>query len=193
MPLPPVSTDQTVQVRKVAEFGPGLGRAVNGKHDETEPAAPPNATLDRVQFLINNMSLSNVEQKAREHREMLSSEYFGWLGQYLVVKRISTQPNFHSLYLAFLEQLGDYGKGLLEAILSSAAHNTNTHNNNNNNFNYEILDSSTYEASLLQTWDGNPSIQKGFDWEIEKLRRTSAGLYQLDDGTWARRPSFFDF
>lgn len=120
MPLPPVTAEPIVPVRKVAEFGPGLGRAVNGKHDETEPEAPPGATLDRVQFLINNMSLSNVEQKARELREMLSSEYFGWLGQYLVVKRISTQPNFHSLYLAFLEQLGDYGKGLLDAILSSA-------------------------------------------------------------------------
>ena len=36
-------------------------------------------------------------------------------------------------------------------------------------------------------------MQKGFDWEIEKLRRNSAGLQQLDDGTWIRRPSLFDF
>ena len=46
-------------------------------------------------------------------------QWFGWLGNYLVVKRISTQPNFHSLYLAFLEKLGDYGKGLIKAILDS--------------------------------------------------------------------------
>lgn len=54
---------------------------------------------------------------------MLDSQYFGWLGHYLVVKRISTQPNFHSVYLAFLEQLGDYGRGLIEAILSSVYFN----------------------------------------------------------------------
>tara|TARA_B110000305_G_C18992396_1_gene426735 strand:+ start:199 stop:477 length:279 start_codon:yes stop_codon:yes gene_type:complete len=45
--------------------------------------------------------------------------HFGWLGNYLVVKRISTQPNFHSTYLAFLDKLGEYGKGLVESILQS--------------------------------------------------------------------------
>ena len=55
-----------------------------------------------------------------------------------------------------------------------------------------ILDASTYEAELIKTWD-NPDIQKGFDWEIEKLRRFSAGLVQLEDGTWVRRPSIFEF
>jgi hypothetical protein len=58
--------------------------------------------------------------------------------------------------------------------------------------NEEILDASTYEAALIKTWD-NPEMQKGFDWEIEKLRRFSAGLVQLEDNTWVRRPSIFDF
>jgi len=109
--------------KKTAVFGPMLGRAVNGKCDEIQHESPPDAILDRVQFLINNVTMSNVEQKAKDLREMLDSQYFGWLGHYLVVKRISTQPNFHSVYLAFLEQLGDYGKGLIEAILSSVYFN----------------------------------------------------------------------
>merc|ERR1711957_334608 len=41
--------------------------------------------------------------------------------------------------------------------------------------------------------DADPSKQKGFDWEIEKLRRFSAGLNQLEDKTWVKRPSLFDF
>lgn len=57
----------------------------------------------------------------------------------------------------------------------------------------EILDPSTYESMLLKTWDGNPSMQKGFDWEIEKVRRNFAGLKQLDDNTWVKRESIFDF
>jgi len=59
--------------------------------------------------------------------------------------------------------------------------------------NVEILDPSTYEAMLINSWDGNPTTQKGFDWEIEKIRRNFAGLQQLEDGTWVRRPSLFDF
>mmetsp|Transcript_25184 Transcript_25184/g.73927 ORF Transcript_25184/g.73927 Transcript_25184/m.73927 type:complete len:2663 (-) Transcript_25184:304-8292(-) len=118
LPKPPQPLEPQRPLRK-AVFGPGLGRAVNGQLDEVQHEAPPDAVLDRVQFLINNVSPANVEGKAQELKDMLASKYFGWLGNYLVVKRISTQPNFHSLYLAFLDQLGDYGKGLVEAILSS--------------------------------------------------------------------------
>ena len=59
--------------------------------------------------------------------------------------------------------------------------------------NVEILDPSTYEAMLINSWDVNPSTQKGFDWQIEKARRNFAGLQQLDDGSWVKRPSLFDF
>eukprot|EP00566_Odontella_aurita_P036580 CAMPEP_0113571954 /NCGR_PEP_ID=MMETSP0015_2-20120614/25837_1 /TAXON_ID=2838 /ORGANISM="Odontella" /LENGTH=428 /DNA_ID=CAMNT_0000474955 /DNA_START=246 /DNA_END=1528 /DNA_ORIENTATION=- /assembly_acc=CAM_ASM_000160 len=62
----------------------------------------------------------------------------------------------------------------------------------NDNGGEQILDASTYEMSLLNTWD-DPSKQRGFDWEIEKLRRNAAGLRRKDDGTWVRRDSVFDF
>jgi CCR4-NOT transcription complex subunit 1 len=108
---------------RVAEFGPGLGRAVSeGTDDDLDFDAPPDAILDRVQFLVNNLAPSNVEKKALELKDMLEPKYFGWLGHFLVVKRISTQANFHSLYLSFLDNLGEYGKGLVEAILSSVYH-----------------------------------------------------------------------
>lgn len=57
----------------------------------------------------------------------------------------------------------------------------------------QLLDSTTYESSLIQTWESDPEIQKGFDWEIEKLRRYFAGLRMREDGTWVRKPSFFQF
>jgi len=59
--------------------------------------------------------------------------------------------------------------------------------------NVKVLDPSTYEAALINNWDRNPTLQKGFDWEVEKARRYFAGLSQTEDGTWERRPSFFDF
>ena len=109
---------------RVAEFGPKLGRAVTQDTDEDkEHDSPPDSVLDRVQFLVNNLAPSNVEMKAQELKDMLEPKYFGWLGHFLVVKRISTQANFHSLYLNLLDQLGEYGKGLVEAILDSVYHN----------------------------------------------------------------------
>jgi len=121
LPAAAVPTDGKL---RVAEFGVGLGRAVSdGVEDDKDFEAPPDSILDRVQFLVNNLAPSNVEQKAQELRDMLEPKYFGWLGHFLVVKRISTQANFHSLYLSFLDNLGDYGKGLVEAILSSVYHN----------------------------------------------------------------------
>jgi hypothetical protein len=57
----------------------------------------------------------------------------------------------------------------------------------------QLLDTSTYESSLINRWEEDPDRQKGFDWEIEKLRRYFAGLRMRDDGSWVKQPSLFDF
>lgn len=58
----------------------------------------------------------------------------------------------------------------------------------------QLVDTSTYEANLLERWEDNPdAYQKGFDWEIEKARRYFAGLRMREDGTWVRQPSLLDF
>jgi hypothetical protein len=46
---------------------------------------------------------------------------------------------------------------------------------------------------LIKTWENDPKRQKGFDWEIEKLRRYFAGLRMREDGTWVKKSSLFDF
>jgi len=121
LPVPSIPVDTTP---RVAEFGPLLGRAVTDLADEEqEHESPPQNLLDRIQFLINNLAPSNVESKSQELKDLLEPKYFSWLAHFLVVKRISTQANYHSLYLSFLDNLGEYGKGLLEAILDSAYRN----------------------------------------------------------------------
>ena len=147
------------QKPRKAVFGPGLGRAVNAPAEASDAQndAPPDALLDRVQFLINNLAMSNVEQKSRDLRDMLESQYFGWLGNYLVVKRISTQPNFHSLYLSFLDNLGDYGKGLIEAILASVYVNVGKL------LRSQKITTSTSERSLLKnlgSWLGQITLAR---------------------------------
>ncbi len=157
-----------------AVFGPGLGRAVNSPSVSTNQSGesssssivgessqietPPDTLLDRVQFLINNLSMSNVESKSHALRGMLERKYFGWLGNYLVVKRISTQPNFHSLYLSFLDNLGmDYGRGLVEAILASVYVNVGKL------LRSQKITTSTSERSLLKnlgSWLGQITLAR---------------------------------
>lgn len=122
LPDPIITTDHSTEKPRIAEFGPGLGRAVTEGVEDLDYEPPDQATLDRVQFLVNNLAPANVESKAAELRGLLEPTYFDWLGQYLVVKRISTQANFHTLYLSFLDNLGDYGRGLVESILNSVYH-----------------------------------------------------------------------
>jgi len=79
-------------------------------------------------------------------------------------------------------------------ISNSNSHNTRTDHKFTADFSNAIeLDSSTYEASLLSSWETDASVQKGFDWEMEKLRRFFAGLRMREDGTWVRQPTLFDF
>ena len=64
----------------------------------------------------------------------------------------------------------------------------------NNHPHAEVIEATTYEAGLLSTWEKDAEHhQKGFDWEMEKLRRYFAGLRVRDDGIWVRQPSLFDF
>ncbi|KAE9361601.1 CCR4-NOT transcription complex subunit 1 [Phytophthora fragariae] len=76
------------------------------KVDEDEVVEQPDENVkDRIHFIVNNMSISNLEAKIPEVRKMLLPVYHAWLANYLVVKRISTQPNYHTVYLIFIEKL----------------------------------------------------------------------------------------
>lgn len=78
---------------------------LNARQKAGALAIPSEKIQDKVAFIFNNLSLMNMSQKSRELLEHLGEEYFGWLAQYLVMKRASIEPNFHSLYSNFLETL----------------------------------------------------------------------------------------
>lgn len=73
--------------------------------EKTKLSAPPESVRDRILFILNNLSLSNLEAKANDLVRVLDEAYFGWLAQYIVVKRVSMENNYHSLYLSFLDTL----------------------------------------------------------------------------------------
>ncbi|XP_065678715.1 CCR4-NOT transcription complex subunit 1 isoform X1 [Hydra vulgaris] len=66
---------------------------------------PGEVIQDKVHFIFNNISAQNIKQKATDLKQTILPEYYPWLAQYLVMKRVSIEPNFHSLYSEFLQAL----------------------------------------------------------------------------------------
>ncbi|CAN0892963.1 CCR4-NOT transcription complex subunit 1, partial [Linum grandiflorum] len=65
--------------------------------------APASEIQDKISFIINNISAANIEAKSREFSEILTEPFYPWFAQYMVMKRASIEPNFHDLYLKFLD------------------------------------------------------------------------------------------
>ena len=52
--------------------------------------------------MINNISLTNIEAKARELTEILNEKYYPWFAEYMVMKRWKF---FYPRFLPFLIHL----------------------------------------------------------------------------------------
>ncbi|XP_050542433.1 CCR4-NOT transcription complex subunit 1-like [Daktulosphaira vitifoliae] len=68
---------------------------------------PPENVQDKIAFIFNNLSQVNLQTKCDEIREIITNDYLPWLSQYLVMKRVSIELNFHTLYSNFLDCLGN--------------------------------------------------------------------------------------
>lgn len=68
---------------------------------------PPEMIQDKVFFIVNNLSLINLKQKADEFKELFGNDesYYGWTAQYFSTKRAALEQNFQPLYANFLYEL----------------------------------------------------------------------------------------
>lgn len=73
--------------------------------DKQTIIVPNEQVRDRILFIVNNISMLNLEGKANDLVKILQEAYYPWMAQYLVIKRASIEPNFHHLYGSFLEVL----------------------------------------------------------------------------------------
>ncbi|KAG7644767.1 CCR4-Not complex Not1 subunit [Arabidopsis thaliana x Arabidopsis arenosa] len=119
--------------------------------------APPSDVQDKVSFIINNISTTNIESKGKEFAEILPQQYYPWFAQYMVMKRASIEPNFHDLYLKFLDKVDS--KLLFKEILQ------NTYENCKVLLGSELIKSSSEERSLLKnlgSWLGRLTIGRNY-------------------------------
>ena len=118
---PPISSNQTMQMLNTnpllnpnANLKPSIANTTNidtllvandSDMANKPPVPPPELVQDKVGFIFNNLSLSNMQIKSDELRDVIKEDHWEWLAHYLVVKRVSIEPNFHTLYSQFIDTL----------------------------------------------------------------------------------------
>ncbi|KAH9287615.1 hypothetical protein KI387_031732 [Taxus chinensis] len=120
---------------------------------DTAIEAPGSEVQDKIAFMINNISTTNLEAKSKEFSEILKDQYYPWFAQYMVMKRASIEPNFHDLYLKFLDKINS--KALHKEIIKA------TYENCKVLLKSELIKSSSEERSLLKnlgSWLGKLTI-----------------------------------
>lgn len=69
---------------------------------------PDETTQDKIKFIFNNLSSSTMENKVAEMLNILKPDIQQYLSVYIVVKRASSESNFHSLYVTFLDKIDSH-------------------------------------------------------------------------------------
>ncbi|XP_020592534.1 CCR4-NOT transcription complex subunit 1 isoform X2 [Phalaenopsis equestris] len=138
----------------------GFGAALNietlvaaAEQRDTPMEAPASEVQDKILFIVNNISTANMEAKAKEFTEVLKEQYYPWFAQYMVMKRASIEPNFHDLYLKFLDKVNS--KTLNKEIVKA------TYENCKVLLRSDLIKSSSEERSLLKnlgSWLGKFTI-----------------------------------
>jgi len=91
-----------------------------------EVTAPDSQLQDKIHFIFNNLSNTNLEQKEKElvgvilpHGELFTP----WMSQYIVIKRAAQEQNYHSLYLSLIDRLDRTMKSLLKDVICTTIDN----------------------------------------------------------------------
>ncbi|XP_008796100.2 CCR4-NOT transcription complex subunit 1-like isoform X2 [Phoenix dactylifera] len=162
------SSSSFVRARSIAPAGMlrqpsysiGFGAALNietlvaaAERRDTPIEVPVPEVQDKILFMINNISTSNMDAKAKEFSEVLKEQYYPWFAQYMVMKRASIEPNFHDMYLKFLDKVNS--KSLNKELVKATYENCKVLLRSN------LIKSSSEERSLLKnlgSWLGKFTI-----------------------------------
>jgi CCR4-NOT transcription complex subunit 1 len=75
---------------------------------KTETIITPSSVVqDRINFLVSNTDPNNIETNAQELASLVKPEIYPFFADYMVVRRISLEPNNHKMYLTLLSKFDD--------------------------------------------------------------------------------------
>ncbi|CAO3654186.1 unnamed protein product [Cunninghamella echinulata] len=103
----PITSASTTATTATAsqDLAPKVSSLLEKSASDATHEQPSTAIQERVSFLINNLSISNLDVKGPELRELLQSSTWPWFSHYLVIRRVSIEPNNHDLYVSLLNKL----------------------------------------------------------------------------------------
>ncbi|CAF0914580.1 unnamed protein product [Brachionus calyciflorus] len=112
-PYMPTNTQANLNQTRTLNAKPSIANTTNidtllvanDTDPHPKPVPPPEQIQDKIGFIFNNLSLSNMQAKGEELKDLNKDEYWDWMAHYLVVKRVSIEPNFHILYAQFADAL----------------------------------------------------------------------------------------
>eukprot|EP00177_Eucheuma_denticulatum_P000998 GFKZ01001812.1.p1 GENE.GFKZ01001812.1~~GFKZ01001812.1.p1 ORF type:complete len:2430 (-),score=256.79 GFKZ01001812.1:1035-8324(-) len=73
--------------------------------EASQISAPDDVVQDKIKFIFNNLSHSTMDDKVVEMLDILDADYIRFFSIYIVVKRASSESNFHHIYLTLLERM----------------------------------------------------------------------------------------
>lgn len=73
--------------------------------DVASQQEPSDEVSDKILFLVNNLSPSNLENKLSDAKSLIAPELYNWFAHYLVLQRVSIEPNNHPLYAQLIDGL----------------------------------------------------------------------------------------
>ncbi|XP_070574645.1 LOW QUALITY PROTEIN: CCR4-NOT transcription complex subunit 1-like [Ptychodera flava] len=147
-----------------------------------ENPEPPEGIQDKIFFIFNNLSQSNLQQKCDELKDIISEEYLPWVAQYLVQKRASIEPNFHMLYANYLEVLKM--NKCIDMVLKETYRNIKVVllNSNKSSANYSdrtILKNLGHWLGMLTLYKNKPILQIDLDLKSLLLEAFFKGQQEL--------------
>jgi CCR4-Not complex component, Not1/CCR4-NOT transcription complex subunit 1 CAF1-binding domain/Domain of unknown function (DUF3819)/CCR4-NOT transcription complex subunit 1 TTP binding domain/CCR4-NOT transcription complex subunit 1 HEAT repeat len=81
---------------------------------------PDSSTQDKIHFIFNNLSTTNMSIKEDELMEFLETRHADFFAHYVVVKRASIEPNFHNLYITFLTRIAKHVPKLFTKVFEKS-------------------------------------------------------------------------
>ena len=134
-------------------------------NDSPGQSIPPAEVSDRILFMVNNITDSNVDSRVDELKTKLTPKAFEWFANYIVVQRASIEPNNQCLYADLVLKFGSQllSKFVLKSTIKQIITIINKlHGNGVSAENSELL--SARERSQLKnlgSWLGKITLRQG--------------------------------
>ncbi|VVC25658.1 Hypothetical protein CINCED_3A013443 [Cinara cedri] len=82
---------------------------------------PDGNVQNKIAFIFNNLSELSLQTKCNEIKNIITEEFLPWFSNYLVMKRVTNEFNFHTLYFNCLDCLKN--EALNSLIISETVKN----------------------------------------------------------------------